>query len=386
MESKTNFPHSLAVGTMAPLDDKNSVKTFAELLDLGWHNYKAYYYYRGLVIYCHENHKRYEWTDKFEPGVEKLLPEDYTYPRGTKVNDIDYSHLSFNFIPFNSGEKVIEPFRVSSPIGSFEYGEITPERMTSEDAIKKMLTKVEYAEIVSTGNVSLSGNNSSLYEIGHNLTINLTANVDRGIIKGSFINGIWDKDNQNPYRGIINSYTFKDNNNVSSGAKTTNTHTFTSKLKQGTNTYTLEVDFAEKGYFANSEDTNQSIVAAQKLTATRSTKAIYRTFLGALNSVPINGTDLRTSMLSSKSQLSESKEFSFNTNEDGRFLIVAIDPSKSLILAENNGTKENLLNQFVLSTSITQIPDASGTLINYKVYVLETTIAFKNQTINIKTN
>ena len=99
----TDFPQSLRVPNMAPLDAKLQVNTLAELQDLGLGSQKAYSYYRGLMVYCLETKTRYEWTDVLEKAKDKVLEEDFTYPEGCVFDEVDYSNLSFNFIEFKSG-------------------------------------------------------------------------------------------------------------------------------------------------------------------------------------------------------------------------------------------------------------------------------------------
>ena len=55
-----DFPQSLKVSNMVPLDAKSMVNSLSELTDLGQDDNKAYTYYRGMTIYCHENKKKYE--------------------------------------------------------------------------------------------------------------------------------------------------------------------------------------------------------------------------------------------------------------------------------------------------------------------------------------
>lgn len=103
MSNAGDIPQSLRLPQMAPLDDKNQVKTLSELIDLGEQNKKAFTYYRGMIVFCHEDKKRYEWTDQLE-NEEGLLPVNFKYPRGSVHDDINYSNLEFNFIEYNIPE------------------------------------------------------------------------------------------------------------------------------------------------------------------------------------------------------------------------------------------------------------------------------------------
>lgn len=91
-----DFPQSLKVSTMAPLDGKNIANTLLELQDLGLNSNKVFTYYRGMVVYCHEDKNRYEWTDDLT-DKDLLLSQNYKYPRGAEFDGVNYSGLSFNF-------------------------------------------------------------------------------------------------------------------------------------------------------------------------------------------------------------------------------------------------------------------------------------------------
>lgn len=95
-----DYPQSLDVCGPAPLDAKSFAFTLEELSDLGKDNYKAFKYYRGFIILCQEDGKFYQWTDDLEGRNDKLLPEDFIYPEGLEMNDMDYSNLAFNFVVF----------------------------------------------------------------------------------------------------------------------------------------------------------------------------------------------------------------------------------------------------------------------------------------------
>ena len=76
-----NVENARYLAAQSPLDSKLQVNTLEELKDLGKDNQKAFTYYRGMIIYCHENKTRYEWTDDLNEK-QKLLSSDYIYPNG----------------------------------------------------------------------------------------------------------------------------------------------------------------------------------------------------------------------------------------------------------------------------------------------------------------
>ena len=61
MGNTANTPQNYRFLGMSSLDQKNSVKTLAELLDFT--DFKPFNYYRGMIIFFHENGKYYCWTD-----------------------------------------------------------------------------------------------------------------------------------------------------------------------------------------------------------------------------------------------------------------------------------------------------------------------------------
>ncbi len=98
MGNTANTPQNYRFLGMSSLDQKNSVKTLAELLDFT--DFKPFNYYRGMIIFCHENGKYYCWTDDLE-NKQTLSSTNYIYPNGTIYEDINYSGKEFNFIQFN---------------------------------------------------------------------------------------------------------------------------------------------------------------------------------------------------------------------------------------------------------------------------------------------
>lgn len=101
----TDVPNARFLSAQSPLDSKNHVNTLAELKDLGENAFKAYTYYKGMLIYCHENNTRYEWTDDLT-DKKKLLTKDFIYPNGINYNEFIYSNKRFNFIPFKTSSNI----------------------------------------------------------------------------------------------------------------------------------------------------------------------------------------------------------------------------------------------------------------------------------------
>lgn len=93
-----NLVSSIFVISQLPGDAKIYAKTTAELQDLGVSNYKAFYYYEGLIVYCLQANKKYIWREEVSVDeADGLLVSQYTYPAGAISNGIDYSGRKFNF-------------------------------------------------------------------------------------------------------------------------------------------------------------------------------------------------------------------------------------------------------------------------------------------------
>lgn len=107
----------------------------------------------------------------------------------------------------------------------------------------------------------------------------------------------------------------------------------------------------------------------------------FRYFRGAVATIPTDGESLRTAMLSD-SIISNANTFSFTTGTTLKDFVIAIPNHKTLVEAKNAGTNENL--PFVLSGTITTVPDAGGTPRAYKVYTLSNAVPFStNYNINV---
>lgn len=96
----SDVAQSYRIGGQAPLDSKNLVNKLSDLKDLGTNNFKAFTYYRGMVIFCNETKTWYTWVDVFVPNMPKLLQNDFEYPSGSVYDSEDYSYKKFNFVNY----------------------------------------------------------------------------------------------------------------------------------------------------------------------------------------------------------------------------------------------------------------------------------------------
>lgn len=94
--TKINILSGLNIPSQIALDPKTRCINEPTLKNLGIDNNLAYTYYKGLEVTCIEERTKWEWKE-VEIGDEKLLENDFVYPNGLIVEDIDYSNKSFNF-------------------------------------------------------------------------------------------------------------------------------------------------------------------------------------------------------------------------------------------------------------------------------------------------
>lgn len=97
MPDFNDIPTGLRTPAQIPLDVKSYIPTYADLLDLGVDDNKAYTYYEGLRINCVENNKIYVWREALPQYGIGALPQNFLYPNGLIVFGIDYSNREFNF-------------------------------------------------------------------------------------------------------------------------------------------------------------------------------------------------------------------------------------------------------------------------------------------------
>lgn len=99
----SNLYGGLRTQTQIPLDVKEYALTLNSLSNLGISNNLAYTYTEGLIIYCVENKKRYEWrqVDLLDQSIG-LLTNNFTYPSSINTYGINYSNKVFNFFEYKA--------------------------------------------------------------------------------------------------------------------------------------------------------------------------------------------------------------------------------------------------------------------------------------------
>lgn len=99
----------LYVNSQIPLSVKEYFPDEASMLNLGQDNHKAYSYFKGMIVYCVEERKRYEWREVLEDEpVAGMLEDGFTYPNGlSPVFGVDYSGKTYNFFFKPEGLEIV---------------------------------------------------------------------------------------------------------------------------------------------------------------------------------------------------------------------------------------------------------------------------------------
>lgn len=281
-----------------------------------------------------------------------------------------------------AGESLTEEFTVTAGAGAFQNGETFPGGMTLSQAFIALLTDTFYPTFI---NPSFSfTNNAGVREVGESINLVLTGTFDRGLIKGANVSGSWNPNaNQNPRAGLPTQY-------VIDG--TTYTTTNLTQVKTVPNyvvplsstSFSGSVSYGTGVQPKDSEGTDYDTpLPAGTLSGSTSVVGYLRRFAGSTDGQPVDGTEIRTKLLGT-SVLNTPNSFTFTTGTLNKVFVIAVPSNKTLVNVVNAGTNENLTSGFILSSSITNIPDAAGVDRPYKVYIMENAVPFSNDyTINV---
>lgn len=97
MSETVDLSSGLKTAGQFPLDFKTYFNTLSELQDLGPSNFKAFYYYDGMEVYCLETNKKYNWKESNSNTGTGVLATDFVYPENTIACGITYDNRAFNF-------------------------------------------------------------------------------------------------------------------------------------------------------------------------------------------------------------------------------------------------------------------------------------------------
>ena len=110
-----NLTTGIVPSTQIPLDSKRHFQTLALMLDLGTSDANAFLYYEGMIAFCVQTQKTYQWRETPLFGrIPSVLPNGFDYPAVHVVDGVDYGGKNFNF--FEQVESVIPRASASDEI------------------------------------------------------------------------------------------------------------------------------------------------------------------------------------------------------------------------------------------------------------------------------
>ncbi|RLZ08611.1 hypothetical protein [Faecalibacter macacae] len=165
-------------------------------------------------------------------------------------------------------------------IGSVKVGDLIPAGTTTQGLASVLFTGTFTPDLIAPS-LSLSHNAGSVREIGESVQIILTANFNRGDIRGAVVNGVWSVNaSQGARAGVAISYEF---NGLVNGVNTSKT--ITHVVASGNNNFSAKVNYAASTVQPknNKGENFSSPLAAGSLTASVSFLGRYQTFFGNSN-------------------------------------------------------------------------------------------------------
>ncbi|WP_053405189.1 hypothetical protein [Persicobacter sp. CCB-QB2] len=241
-------------------------------------------------------------------------------------------------------------------IGAIEDGQTIPAG-TSVNAFVKMAARKQIPPTYTSPTLSLSIDPSNTQEVGSAIEVQLSAD---------FENHDGGAANQTQY--FLNDSVIEDQ----PGLAPDKTHNLTVEL--GDNDYKVQVDYNQgpvKDDNLGNPYPDGQIPAGSKTASKSITGANYHFYGPNGNTPPADGTEVRAL------GKTFANSFTLNTGVTDKVFVIAVPTSKALDkVIDQDALNANITASFVLSTTITTVPDASGADVNYNVYVMENAVAF----------
>ena len=286
--------------SQTPLDIKPYFATIADAADFGPENNLALSYYDGMFSYCYETRSFYVWSER-GPLDERigLLDDDFIYPSDIVTDQIDYSNKAYNFFVFAGGGNLNQKFSFSFTVilaggktfGKYTNGQLVEVVELSIPQIFQMIGQevIEPTFIAPAFSITLSSYTQR--EVGSTYTALMTANFDKGQIKGKTVAGVWQENTKQDDRaGAVTGYT------LDGTVEPINSKTVTRVLVPGNNVFTGSVDYLNGPQPLNSagEDFDFPYMGGTK-TDSKSIYSVYPVFYGTIASnETIDDIDLST--------------------------------------------------------------------------------------------
>ena len=178
------------------------------------------------------------------------------------------------------GGGTVEDIVSDYAIGSVKVGDLIPAGTTTQGLASVLFTGTFTPDLIAPS-LSLSHNAGATREIGESVQIVLTANFNRGDIKGAVVNGVWSVNaSQGARAGVAISYEF---NGLVNGVNTSKT--ITHVVASGNNNLSTKVNYAVSTIQPknNKGENFSSPLADGSLTASASLTGRYKIFYGYSN-------------------------------------------------------------------------------------------------------
>lgn len=235
-------------------------------------------------------------------------------------------------------------------VGGISEGDTILSGTTIDDFIKNLVQSL--IPLVNP-TASLSSSPSSTQEIGATINFTLTPSFnqnDAGVLNQVVFN-----------RGVTLIQTqsdltpYLDSNQI---------------IQAGNNSYSVDISYDEGAI----DPQKDGVVPAGTVTGNRNIVGAYRNWFGPNGiSEPNNGTEIRSL------GYSYNNSFTLNTGSTATIHVIAIPSTKNLSsVIDLDALNANITNSYVLSGTLTIVPDGGGNSVSYKVYILTIAVPYSS--------
>lgn len=241
-------------------------------------------------------------------------------------------------------------------VGGIDEGEIITEGTPLTGFVKRLIQKVippTYTPPTASLSISPSGNQ----EIGATLDFTLTPSFNQN--DGGAVNQVVFRRNGSIIQTQLDLTPFVDTNRV---------------VQAGSNPYSVEISYDDgpikDDNFGNPYPIGQ--ILAGTAIGNNSINGAYRNWYGTYGlTPPATGAGIRTL------DFTYSNSFILNTGDTSLNQVVAVPSTKSLSsVIDLDALNANITSSYVLSGTITSVPDGGGNLVSYNVYILTLAVAY----------
>lgn len=230
-------------------------------------------------------------------------------------------------------------------VGALSDNDVIPEGTTFTNFVKILL---QQSYLPTEPTASLASSPSSTQEVGATVDFTLTPSFTQNDA------------------GAINNVVFKrDTTTIQTQSDLTAYSDLSQVISAGTLPYSVEISYNDGVLYEGPGKTGQ--VLAGTIIANRNITGAYRNWYGPFGvSAPTTGSDARAL------SYSYSNTFTLNTGSISLYQVIAIPSTKSLVsVIDADALNANITSSYVLSGTITTVPDGGGNSVSYKVYIQE---------------